>query len=62
VVLAISLPILIVGIILIPLPGPGLLLCLLGLMILSLEFDTAKKYRDGIVGKLKDIIAQIKQR
>ncbi len=55
-VLLISIPVLIVGIILIPLPGPGLLICLLGLAILSLEFDVARKYRDNIFSKLKDII------
>jgi uncharacterized protein (TIGR02611 family) len=32
------------GIILIPLPGPGILVVLLGLFILSLEFEWAKNY------------------
>jgi uncharacterized protein (TIGR02611 family) len=41
-------PIVILGIILIPLPGPGILVVLLGLFILSLEFDWAKRYIDKV--------------
>jgi uncharacterized protein (TIGR02611 family) len=37
-------PIILLGIILIPLPGPGILVVILGLFILSLEFDWAKRY------------------
>lgn len=41
---AIGFPLLVVGIILIPLPGPGVLVSLAAFFILSLEFDWADKY------------------
>lgn len=34
------------GIILIPLPGPGILVCILGLIILSWEFTWAERHLD----------------
>jgi uncharacterized protein (TIGR02611 family) len=40
-------PIIIIGIILIPLPGPGILVVILGLFILSLEFEWAKRYLES---------------
>ena len=40
----IGFPLLIVGFVLIPLPGPGVLVSLLAFFILSLEFDWAEKY------------------
>lgn len=40
----IGVPLLVVGIILIPAPGPGLLICFLAFGILSLEFDWAGRY------------------
>lgn len=43
-VLLVGVPILIVGILLIPLPGPGILISMLGLFIISLEFDIAQPY------------------
>lgn len=59
-VLAIGLPLIGLGIILIPLPGPGLLVMLAGLFVLSLEFDWAKRRRDEVSAKLKEIIAKNK--
>jgi uncharacterized protein (TIGR02611 family) len=59
-VLLIGIPVFVLGIILIPLPGPGLLVCLLALMILSYEFDSAKKYRDKVLKKVRSIIAATK--
>jgi uncharacterized protein (TIGR02611 family) len=44
-------PVILLGIILIPLPGPGILVVLLGLIILSVEFEWAKRYTD----KLKEM-------
>lgn len=61
-VVAISLPIFVLGIILIPLPGPGLLISLLALVILSLEFEKARFYRDKIFAQLKKIWQQAKER
>jgi uncharacterized protein (TIGR02611 family) len=54
-VLAVGLPVLVLGLILIPLPGPGILLSLLGLIILSLEFEWAKRPADRMKGIIKDI-------
>jgi uncharacterized protein (TIGR02611 family) len=58
VVLAIGVPLLIVGIVLIPLPGPGILICFIALLILSWGFDSAKVYVD----KCKAIFAEIYRR
>lgn len=62
IILAIGLPILVVGIILIPLPGPGLLICFIGLFILSLEFDFAKSYLDKIKVTFRRIYTEAKER
>ncbi len=59
-VAAIGIPLLIIGIILIPLPGPGFLVCFLALFILSLEFKIFRKYFEFIKTKLKKIIDEAK--
>ena len=41
-------PIIIIGIILIPLPGPGILVIILGLLILSCEFEWANRHLDKV--------------
>ncbi len=51
-VLLVGIPIFIIGVILVPLPGPGLLIMFAGLFIISLEFDWAKKHVDLIRDKL----------
>lgn len=51
----VGLLILVIGIILLPLPGPGLLVCLLGLLVLSLEFEWAKSHRDNLKGRFEKI-------
>ncbi len=56
--LIIGLPVLALGIVFIPLPGPGLLISLLGLFILASEFDVAKPYRDKARNELQKIIAK----
>jgi uncharacterized protein (TIGR02611 family) len=43
-VLAVGLPLLVIGIILIPLPGPGILICVLALLVLSLGFQWPRPY------------------
>lgn len=55
VVALVGLPVLLLGLVLIPLPGPGILISLLGLIILSLEFDWAKRPADKMKGIIKDI-------
>jgi uncharacterized membrane protein len=51
-------PIFIIGLILIPLPGPGILICILGLYILSKGYDQLhdllEKYKQVIVNIYKD--------
>ncbi|CAN5374946.1 hypothetical protein BH24ACT7_BH24ACT7_04330 [soil metagenome] len=49
-VLLVGVPVLLLGIALIPLPGPGTLVVLAGLAILSLEFAWAER----LSGKIKD--------
>jgi uncharacterized protein (TIGR02611 family) len=53
-------PLLVVGIILIPLPGPGLLVCAAALFILALEFEWAEKHLKYVKDKLKYIIEKSK--
>lgn len=62
VVLTIGIPVLLLGIALIPLPGPGLLVTLLGLFILSLEFQWAKCYVVIVKEKLKLVTASARQK
>lgn len=50
--------ILIVGIILIPLPGPGLLVCALGLAILTLEYEWASRHLDRVKDELNKIMVK----
>ena len=58
----VGVPLFIVGLILIPLPGPGILVSFLALLILSSEFDALKPYRDKAHNELKKIYAKAKQR
>ncbi len=61
-VLLIGLPLFAVGIILIPLPGPGLLVCFAALFILSLEFEWAKPYLERVKTEYKKIMEKSKER
>jgi uncharacterized protein (TIGR02611 family) len=58
----IGFPLLILGIILIPIPGPGLLVCFIALFILSLGFDWANKYLDRAKSALRKIYDEAKKR
>lgn len=60
IVALIGFPLLALGIILIPLPGPGLLTCLAALLILSLEFDWVAPYLDKGKAQLRKITAEAK--
>lgn len=51
----IGFPLLLFGIILIPLPGPGLVVCFVALLILSAEFDWSKTYLDKARREIKNI-------
>lgn len=52
--------VLILGVILIPLPGPGILVCLVGLTILSWEFEWALRHKERtqnyIAKKVKKVL------
>ena len=51
-----------VGIPLLPLPGPGLLVILLGLFVLSWEFEWAKKHFERLKRKLNEVQNKAKKR
>jgi uncharacterized protein (TIGR02611 family) len=62
IIAAIGFPLLLLGIILIPLPGPGLITCFIAFLILSLEFDWAQQYLDKAKAELGKIYQQAKAR
>lgn len=49
-----------VGLVLIPLPGPGWLIVFFGLSILGLEFPPIQRFTSWIVAKLKSVWAAVK--
>jgi uncharacterized protein (TIGR02611 family) len=62
IVLLIGVPLIILGIILIPLPGPGTLVSFLGLFVLALEFEWAAKHRDRLRHEVKKTIQKAHDR
>lgn len=58
----IGVPLLVIGLILIPLPGPGLLVSFTALFILSLAFETPKKYLERLKEAFRKIYATAKER
>ena len=62
IVAAIGLPLFAVGLILIPLPGPGLLTCFLALFILSLEFDWASRRFQTVKKQVVTLINETKEK
>lgn len=58
----IGFPLFAAGIILIPLPGPGLLLSFVALFILSTEFSWATKRFKAIKAKIRQIYKEAKER
>ena len=61
-VLVVAIPVLVVGVALLVLPGPGLLVILAGLLILSLEFEFAKTYVDSVRKRLGDVNNAVRNR
>lgn len=55
-------PLIILGIILIPLPGPGLLISFAGLLVLSSEFEWAHQRKVLVLKELQKIIIKARQR
>ncbi|MDB5164452.1 MAG: hypothetical protein JWL89_78 [Candidatus Saccharibacteria bacterium] len=58
----IGFPLVVLGIILIPLPGPGLVVMFLGLLVLSQEFDWAQKHVENARSQIKQIVAKAKNK
>lgn len=52
--------VLVAGLILLVIPGPGLLVIIAGLLILSTEFDWAKRYLHQARQKLKEVKDSVK--
>ena len=61
-ILLIGLPVIAIGIVLIPLPGPGLLVIIAGLAILALEFDFARNWMEQAKQKLEETTAAARKR
>lgn len=55
IVAIIGIPLLVLGAILVPLPGPGFLVMFIALALLSTEFEWAGKHADKIKSKFKEI-------
>lgn len=55
-------PLLVIGLILIPLPGPGILVCFVAFFILSFGFDWAGKYLEKCKVIFRKIYTQAKAR
>ena len=55
IVALIGFPLIIIGVLLIPLPGPGLLVILAGLFVLAIEFEWAKRHKHRIKRHLKKL-------
>ena len=47
--------VLIIGVLLLVLPGPGIIVIAIGLAILALEYEWAKKYFDKLEGLIKKL-------
>lgn len=58
----IGFPLLAAGIVLIPLPGPGVLLSFIALFILSLEFEWANRYFTKTKSVLSKVVKDAKAR
>ncbi|MBW3569167.1 PGPGW domain-containing protein [Candidatus Parcubacteria bacterium] len=54
--------VIIIGIILLPLPGPGMLVIVAGLLILSTEFDWAKTHLHNAKKRLNDVYKKTKNK
>ena len=59
---AVGFPVVLAGIALLVLPGPGLLVIAAGLAILSLEFEFADRYLQSVRKKLEELSEKIRSR
>lgn len=49
------------GVILLPLPGPGWVIIFFGFAILATEFSFAERVRDGLIDALKSIVFALRK-
>lgn len=61
-VAAIGFPVVILGLILIPLPGPGLLVTLAGLFILAIEFEWAQRHKHRVKTQLNKVVEKARSK
>ncbi|HJQ08968.1 MAG TPA: TIGR02611 family protein [Candidatus Saccharimonadales bacterium] len=59
-ILLLGVTVVVTGIILLPLPGPGWVIIFAGFAILATEFESAEKVRDWLIARLQDIIRYCK--
>jgi hypothetical protein len=57
-----GIPLIVIGVLLMFLPGPGIPVLLLGLFVLSLEFEWAKRYMDRLKETQQKAIEKAKAR
>lgn len=62
VIALVGLPIVVIGLILIPLPGPGVLVTAAGLFILALEFDWADRHLQRFKKEITKLIDKAMER
>lgn len=60
-ILLVGVPVVAVGIALIPLPGPGLLVIAAGLAILSLEFEWARRWLEHTRNQIEKMVEKARQ-
>lgn len=58
-VVLIGFPLLLLGLVMIPLPGPGLLICIGALFILSLEFDWARRHLASARARFDGVMSRV---
>jgi uncharacterized protein (TIGR02611 family) len=61
-VVVVGFPLLLLGLVMIPLPGPGLLICVGGLFVLALEFEWARRHLAYTRDKLSGVIERVSDR
>lgn len=59
-ILVVGIVVIIIGIILLPLPGPGFVVIAFGLFILSTEFEWADRWLSALKKKMADAVQKIK--
>jgi uncharacterized protein (TIGR02611 family) len=58
-VVLVGFPLLLLGIVMIPLPGPGLLICVGALFVLALEFEWARRHLHSTRTRLNGVMDRV---